>query len=408
MRAHSGFVTHLSGLFCASPTRLRSALRHCTATTICASPSLIPFLWKDPWRNPRLVPILVYFNVSSWFCFRALSRFMAISVPCYVDQDSIHWPLRSRRSQPSRRSPLGSGYDPVSAGLVGFLSLLSCVSLVWSCCAPEASTGCASSGHSSCAVDEARASLWPMPGAVLWESISCFVAAPSLGYLDQFPVSVWGFVGVGCVPVCLCVIRSFAWSRTRSFSWTCGFGDFNRSFFSVFRPGLLQLPSHFRCSVSLPRGATTFCVLFLVLWQAGFAGIRVGEASNPGPIVGIRWSDYTLSEYLRIEISWTSWRVLFAHHSPLLLLLLLLLLRKPRSSILLYPVLLLPVLPLLVLLASALTPGLVLLPVARLALPALLVPAVVLPFLLLLPVISPLVPRLVFPLVSLLPGPVVP
>ena len=82
---------------------------------------------------------------------------------------------------------------------------------------------------------------------------------------------------MGCVPVCpcLCLIGCLALFRACGFSWTCGFGDFRRRLFLH--------PSHFRCSVSFLRGATTFCFLLLVLWQAGFAGIRVGEASNPGP-----------------------------------------------------------------------------------------------------------------------------
>ena len=47
-------------------------------------------------------------------------------------------------------------------------------------CSAEACLEFASSGHDSSAADEARASLWPMPGAFLWETFSSsLVAAPS-------------------------------------------------------------------------------------------------------------------------------------------------------------------------------------------------------------------------------------
>ena len=60
----------------------------------------------------------------------------------------------------------------------------------------------------------------------------------------------------------------------RGFSWTCGFGDFQHRLFLH--------PSHFWGTVFF-SGATTFCFVLLVFLQAGFAVIRVGEASNPGP-----------------------------------------------------------------------------------------------------------------------------
>ena len=83
------------------------------------------------------------------------------------------------------RSPLECGSDLASAGLVAVLSLFSCLSLSGHVVPSEASTGF-SSGYGSCAVVEARASLWPVPDVVLWETIPSLVAAPSLGSLDLF------------------------------------------------------------------------------------------------------------------------------------------------------------------------------------------------------------------------------
>ena len=81
---------------------------------------------------------------------------------------------------------------------MGVLSLFSCPSLSGHVVPSEASTGF-SFGYGRCAVVEARASLWPVPDVVLWETISSLVAAPSLGSLDLFQWSFWCFVGSGCV-----------------------------------------------------------------------------------------------------------------------------------------------------------------------------------------------------------------
>ena len=52
------FLTHLSDFFCASLIRFRSALRHCAATTVYASPVLTLLWWQDRRRTPLLVLVL--------------------------------------------------------------------------------------------------------------------------------------------------------------------------------------------------------------------------------------------------------------------------------------------------------------------------------------------------------------
>ena len=178
----------------------------------------------------------------------------------------------------------------------------------------------------------------------LWETISSLVAAPSFGFLDLFLGSFWGFVGSGCgsgcVPVCSCLISGFA--------------------ALVVSLGLVVLVTfgavfswcpHF-CGALYPPLAVRRLYVFCFL----FSGKQVSQAyvsSN----VGFRWSDYT-SPSLSGPGS-QSFAPVAASASPL----------QAPLPILMCPVFLLAVVPLLVPLASALTPGLVLLPVARLPCP---------------------------------------
>ena len=97
-----------------------------------------------------------------------------------------------------------------------------------------------------------------------------------------------GFVDMGCVPVCpcLCLIGCLALLRVCGFSWACGFGDF---------PCRLFLhPSHFWCSVSFLRGATTFCFFAPSLlasrirrhtcWRSVQSRTRFGMSTSPTPL----------------------------------------------------------------------------------------------------------------------------
>ena len=169
------------GVFYASQTGLRSALRHCTATTFCASPSLILLIRKDPLRTSLLMLVLVHLFVCSWISFRDLSPFLALTAFGSVVQDGICG-LRVNRC--------------FSLGL-GFVFLFQ---LFGHDVPSEVVTGLFA-GCGSYATVQARASLWPVPVVVLGKKISSSVAAPSLFFLDLFPGLFWGFVDMGCVPV---------------------------------------------------------------------------------------------------------------------------------------------------------------------------------------------------------------
>ena len=123
-RAHNGFWCTSWGVFYASPTRLRSALRHCTATTFCASPSLIllraegPVAYLPPGACPGLSLCLLLVQFSCfvpvlgsprpWFC--CLGRHSC--APCESSFSARTWLRRP-----------------------GGLSLCSCPQPLWSCCA---------------------------------------------------------------------------------------------------------------------------------------------------------------------------------------------------------------------------------------------------------------------------------
>ena len=110
------------------------------------------------------------------------------------------------------------------------------------------------------AIDEVSVTLWPTPGAVYLPLGGCqrYVAAP---YIKQ---------------ALLCFLGLSLAGRSRGFMSRGG-----APFLSV--SGRSQARS--RAPFVFLFGATATCILILVLWQTGFTGIRVGEASNPGPTV---------------------------------------------------------------------------------------------------------------------------
>ena len=77
------FLTHLSDILYASLTRFRSALRHCAATTVYASPVLTLLWWQDWWRTPLWC--LFWGIFVSVFCFVHVmsldSRLLLFHVP---------------------------------------------------------------------------------------------------------------------------------------------------------------------------------------------------------------------------------------------------------------------------------------------------------------------------------------
>ena len=181
------FLSHFSNILCASLTGFRSALRYCAATTVYALPVLTPLWWQDWWRSPLLVLVLGLFCVGFWFCVHVVHRLPAIFASCSLDQDSSCWPCGGFCSL----SVPHCHFHLASAGLVGFLCLFSCLCLDGLTVPSEAIWESASSGHGS--LVEARASLWPMPGAFFFGKHFLLHWSPHL------PLNLYSLFG----PLCL-------------------------------------------------------------------------------------------------------------------------------------------------------------------------------------------------------------
>ena len=126
---------------------------------------------------------------------------------------------------PLSHSVLNCHFHLASAGLVGILSLFSCRSFDGHAVPPEACLEFASSGHGSHAVDEARAILWPMPSAFLWETFFFFTCRrpfPRTHFSDP-GVFLGAFVGDGALAGVF-LIGGIFWFFPFTFSWARVFG----------------------------------------------------------------------------------------------------------------------------------------------------------------------------------------
>ena len=324
-----------------------------TALRSYASPVLTLLWWQDRWRTTPSGA-----GPGAFLCRFLVLFTCCASTPGYLCS-LVPWP--GRHLLPMRGSPsvFNCHFHLASAGMVGILSLFSCLSLDGHAVPPEACLEFASPEHGSSAVDDA--------GCVFCGKHFLLHLSPHLPSNSLFGSwCFWvAFVGDALSRECSPLVASFGSSLSLSHGLVCLFSScavFSRCAVLVCCRDLRIL------GVPYPPLA----VRRLCFSCSSFSGKQVLQASvlEKRPIQVLcrhpmEWLH--LSLLLKTRILLTFWRLRFPLRCPSLLLLPLLPLPWLRPLIPMCPGLLLPVILLLVLPVFALTPTLVLPPAARTA-----------------------------------------